>query len=767
MRIRQKLILGFVGIASLFGVMEVACITIVQKILQDSIGKSSVYLSVETMDTLNKLRNITLSTTVALALLGILLSLYIFKTAWKPLSKLRAAMSKIADGDLDIRVDIQRKDEIGELAEAFNHMGEQLQNAREALDVSQERFNVMLRSISDDIALIDKDLNIIWSNIAGKEMYGDDIVGKKCYQVYHQRTSPCVPYPCPMIKAFYDNQIHQYETMLKGKDGRIRYFHCVANVAFRDEQGQPEAVLEICRDITERRQMEDALRASERKCSDLVENSPDGIISLDKTGHFLSFNVAAEHMTGFSADEVVGKHFTKIGILAEQSIQKTLKEFGFLLTGAERSPFELTITRRDQSHLVTEANARLIEQDDRETWIQLTLRDITERKEAERALNRSENMLRTIINATKDAMIAVGEDGLICLFNPAAEKMFGRGQAEMIGQTLELLVPEDYTSRHKQHVHDFFVNNRQDYMADRPLELPARHSKGHIFPIELSLSVGIVDEKRVVIAIARDITERKKAEHTLEELNTALETTNLELIRTNKELEEFAYITAHDLKTPLRAIGTLADWLSVDYADKFDEQGKENVRLLVAKAKQMSSLIDDILRYSGAGHNPQKSRKVDLHQVVSDIIHDIAPPKHIDITTENELPKLVCKKTHIKQIFQNLLSNAVKYMDKSEGHIKIGCVELEDTWRFSVADNGSGIEKKYFDKIFKIFQTLSPREGLDSTGIGLSIVKKLVELNKGSVWVESEVDKGSTFFFTLPKTSPFPAQELAHKHEIQ
>ena len=759
MRIRQKLILGFAGMASLFGIVEVACITVSQKILQNSMGDSAVRLSVETMEALNRLRNIALGLTVVLVLLGILLSLHIVKTAWKPLSKLRMAMRKIADGDLDIRMDIHRNDEIGELADAFNHMGEQLRNAREALDVSQGQFNAMLRSISDDIALIDKELNIIWTNIAASEMYGDDIIGKKCYEVYHQRTSPCEPYPCPTIKAFYDNQVHQYETMLKDKDGRIRYLHCVANVALRDEQGRSEAVLEVCRDITERRQMEDALRASERKCSDLVQHSPDGIISLNKTGNFLSFNAAAERMTGFSAEEILGKHFTKIGILTEDSIQKTLKEFGLLLTGVERSPFELVMTRKDQSHLVTEANARLIEKDDHETWIQLILRDITERKEAEHALDRSENMLRSIINATKDAMIAVDEGGLISLFNPAAEKMFGHVGDEMIGQTLDLLIPEAYRLRHLQHVQDFFENNKQKSIIGRTLEIPAQHSKGHIFPVELSLSVGIVDDKQVVIAVARDITERKKAEHTLEELNAALENTNLELIRTNRELQEFAYITAHDLKTPLRAIGTLADWLSVDYADKFDQQGKENVRLLVEKAKQMSSLIDDILRYSGAGQNPQKSRKVDLDRIVSDIIHDIAPPNHIKVTVEKTLPNLICKTTHIKQIFQNLLSNAVKYMDKSEGQIKIGCVELEDTWRFSVADNGPGIEKKYFDKIFKIFQTLSPREGVESTGIGLSIVKKLVELNKGTIWIESEVDKGSTFFFTLPKTSTLSSQE--------
>ena len=751
MTIRHKLVLGFAGVALLVGIVGVACVNISQKTLQESAEKSSVSLPAETMDKIGQLRNIALSATAVLTILGIVLGVLIFNDVWRPLSKLRAAMNQIADGDLDCRIDIKRNDEIGELVDVFNHMVEQRKQAEEVLKVNQGKFNAMVGAIADDIALIDKDLNIIWTNAVAKGMYGETMVGKKCYEVYHQRKTPCEPYPCPTVKALYDNKVHQYEAMVTGKDGRTRYLHCVANAALRDEQGKPKAVLEICRDITERRHMEDALRESERKCSDLVQYSPDGIISLDKTGNFLSFNTAAEHMTGFSAEKVLGKHFTKIGILAEKSIQKTLKEFGLLLTGAERPPFELDIIRKDRTRRVMEVNARLIEQDDREAWLQLILRDITERKEAERALDRSENLLRTIINATKDAMIAVGEDGFINLFNPAAEKMFGRKKDEMIGQPLDLLIPEQYRQRHRQYVKDYFVSKKPNRVIGNTLEVQAQHSEGYVLPIELSLSIGVVDNKRVVIAVARDITERKKAEQTLEELNAALETTNLELLRTNKELQEFAYITAHDLKTPLRAIGTLADWLSVDYADQFDDQGKENVRLLVTKAKQMSFLIDDILRYSGAGQNAQKPQDVDLNRILSEVIQEVAPPEHIRVTVENPLPTLVCKKTHIIQIFQNLLSNAIKYMDKPEGQITVRCTEQDDVWRFGVTDNGPGIEKKYFDKIFKIFQTLSPREGVESTGIGLSIVKKLVELNKGAVWVESELGQGSTFLFTLPK----------------
>jgi len=249
-----------------------------------------------------------------------------------------------------------------------------------------------------------------------------------------------------------------------------------------------------------------------------------------------------------------------------------------------------------------------------------------------------------------------------------------------------------------------------------------------------------------------EVAERKKAEEVLEKLNTDLKSTVRELRRTNKELQEFAYITAHDLKTPLRGIGTLADWLSTDYTDKFDEQGQKQVKMLVERAKRADKLVDSILQYSSAGHLREEQEQIDLNTLLPEIIHEIDPPGNIEITVENKLPVLTCGKTPIRQVFHNLLSNAVKHMDKEKGQIKVGCIEEDGFWKFSVADNGPGIDQKYFKKIFKIFQTLSPSDETESTGIGLSIAQKIVKMNAGRIWVESNPGEGSTFFFTLPKS---------------
>jgi signal transduction histidine kinase len=168
----------------------------------------------------------------------------------------------------------------------------------------------------------------------------------------------------------------------------------------------------------------------------------------------------------------------------------------------------------------------------------------------------------------------------------------------------------------------------------------------------------------------------------------------------------------------------------------------------------MHNLIDGILQYSRIGRVEEEKAAVNLNELVTEVIDLIAPPENIAITIENELPTIECEQTRIMQVFQNLLSNAVKYMDKPKGQIKVGCVEVDGFWEFYVADNGPGIEEKYFEKIFQLFQTLEPHDECESTGIGLTIVKKIVEMYDGKIWVRSKIGEGSTFFFTLPKQEP-------------
>ncbi len=369
-------------------------------------------------------------------------------------------------------------------------------------------------------------------------------------------------------------------------------------------------------------------------------------------------------------------------------------------------------------------------------------------------LQEEEEKSTRLLKESKNNIFKTDMDGMIIFVNPAfMELLEVSDPAELVNRPF---LPERFWF-YREEAKPFLRELKEGKIESR--ELTLKTSTGRkiyvtVFATSTTDSYGEINGNQGVvydITAKTELVTLRETEEELEKLNKDLESAVWELSQANKELQEFAHITAHDLKTPLRAIGTLADWLLRDYADKFDEQGEQKVKLIVAKAIQMSALIDDILRYSRLGHDIMNMQRIDLNSVLLEVIAGVDPPEHIEITIENELPVLMCERTHIVQVFQNLLSNAVKYMDKPRGQIKIGCVERDGFWEFSVTDNGPGIEKRHFERIFKLFQTLSPSDGVENTGIGLSIVKKIVELNGGSVRVKSEVGEGSTFIFTLQR----------------
>jgi len=262
-----------------------------------------------------------------------------------------------------------------------------------------------------------------------------------------------------------------------------------------------------------------------------------------------------------------------------------------------------------------------------------------------------------------------------------------------------------------------------------------------------------------IFSIFWDITTRREAEKNRIKLNRDLKATVKELKRSNRELQDIAYVTAHDLKAPLRAIGTLTDWIYTDYKDAFNDQGREQMELVKGRVSRMNELLDSILRYSEIGRGTRHRRTIDLDRLLSETLPLMNPPEHIEVIIKGSLPTLRVERLRILEIFQNLIGNAIKYMDKEKGSICIACQETESLWEFSIEDNGPGIASKYHKKIFKMFQTLVPRDELESTGIGLAVVSKIVELYGGQVWVESKVGQGSTFFFTLSKELTSHASE--------
>jgi len=242
----------------------------------------------------------------------------------------------------------------------------------------------------------------------------------------------------------------------------------------------------------------------------------------------------------------------------------------------------------------------------------------------------------------------------------------------------------------------------------------------------------------------------------IELLNSELEQRVMErtteLNRANEELKNFAYVVSHDLKAPLRAINQLSGWLSDDYNDLFDDDGKEQMALVRSRAQRMHEMIDGILQYSRIGRVKDAYEEVDLSLLIKEVIHLVAPPETMAIHVKTTFPIIKAEKVRLHQVFQNLIDNAIKYNDKEHGVIELSCFDGNAFWEIRVSDNGPGIAKKYQQKIFQLFQTLKPKDLSNSTGVGLSLIEKSVTSWGGKIWIESEEGQGCQFIFTIPKT---------------
>ncbi|HQF28968.1 MAG TPA: ATP-binding protein [Bacteroidia bacterium] len=256
-----------------------------------------------------------------------------------------------------------------------------------------------------------------------------------------------------------------------------------------------------------------------------------------------------------------------------------------------------------------------------------------------------------------------------------------------------------------------------------------------------------------------EIIQAETARRKLAEQKYKANVANLE--RSNRELDQFAYVVSHDLKAPLRAIASLAEWIEEDLEEKLTPESKSNLELLRGRVLRMESLIHGILAYSKAGKVTGDLKMVDVNKLINDIIDSLNPSPHIKITVDENMPIIEAEETKLYQVLGNLISNSIKYNDKPKGIIQVKYLDLEGICQFTVEDNGPGIEKEYHNRIFMIFQTLSARDQVESTGIGLSIVKKIVEEQGGKIWIESEPGQGAKFIFTWPAPVKIKNKSLA------
>ncbi len=372
------------------------------------------------------------------------------------------------------------------------------------------------------------------------------------------------------------------------------------------------------------------------------------------------------------------------------------------------------------------------------------IRDISLRKNAEKYLAQMEGRYRGLLEAAPDAMVVVNQAGDIVLLNLQAEKQFGYRRDELLGQKVKNIIPEGFAER----LIADGLRSAEDALAQRigtGIELIARRKDGSEFPIELMLSPLDSAGGILVTAAIRDITVRKDAEkalaHKVEELS-----------RSNEELGQFAYIASHDLQEPLRMVASYTQLLSRRYTGKLDADADEFIAFAVDGANRMQRLIQDLLTYSRVGTKANHLRNISSEDALQRA--QINLQRSIEdsgaLVTHDPLPAVMADETQLIQLFQNLIGNAIKYQAPGTPRVHISVTENGgDSWTFSVRDNGLGIDPKYFERIFGMFQRLHKRDEFDGTGIGLAICKKIVERHGGNISVESALGEGSNFRFAL------------------
>lgn len=363
-------------------------------------------------------------------------------------------------------------------------------------------------------------------------------------------------------------------------------------------------------------------------------------------------------------------------------------------------------------------------------------------------LRKSESKLKSILDTAADGIITINGSGLIQSFNRAAERLFGYSSAEVLNKNIKILMPQSFALEHDGYLENYKKTNIAKIIGT-VREVIGLKKDGTEFPIELSVSVLKGYDGFAFSGIVRDITERKKAEADIKEQS-------IELERSNQELAQFAYITSHDLQEPLRMISSYVELL-VEY---FQEQGikqteksEKYIYYITDATKRMKILIKDVLDYSRLGKGTV-TEAVNIKNLFDDLLIDLdglVKDKGAQINIESELPIINGHRTELIQLFQNLISNALKFTATGiKPEVTINAKDISDnTWQFSIKDNGIGIEEEYFEKIFVIFQRLHNRESYEGTGIGLAICKKIVEKHDGKIWVESKEGHGTTLYFIL------------------
>lgn len=367
-------------------------------------------------------------------------------------------------------------------------------------------------------------------------------------------------------------------------------------------------------------------------------------------------------------------------------------------------------------------------------------RELAEReKRRSLELSKSEAKIKAIIDTAVDGIISIDSRGKMISINGSAQKMFGYSEQELIGKNINTLMPNPYRDQHDQYIKNYKQTGVKKIIGSNR-EVRAQRKNGETFPISLSIGEVRLDDYLSFTGVIRDISEQKRNEEDLK--------------RSNKELEQFAYVASHDLQEPLRKIINFSKILVEDLKGKLDEDSEKYFNFMADAADRMRLLIKDLLDFSRSSQTKLLKEYVDFNQVIPLVLQDlelVINESKAQIIFD-KLPTIYCAKRFIFQIFQNLIGNAIKFNRKGvDPVVEISCEKEDQFYHFKIKDNGIGIEEEYVEKIFEIFQRLHHKSEYPGTGIGLAICKRIIERHEGEIWIESEKGQGTIFHFTLPE----------------
>ncbi|MEW6497321.1 MAG: PAS domain S-box protein [Cyanobacteriota bacterium] len=627
----------------------------------------------------------------------------------------------------------------------FKQLDQELAERASRLRDSNIYLKTVFDSVVDGIIILNERGYIQSANAAALDIFGyeaSELPGKHLQRLMDQLFSEDSGQVMRALVGKNQDKLRlQQETVGRRKDGKLFPMEFAISEMPLDNKS---LFIVIVRDITERKQAQETLL----KQAQLLDLANDTIMVLNLNGTITYWNQGAQRLYGFSAIEAVGQ---SIHFLLNTEFPQPLAEIKEALFQQGYWTGELLQSRQNGTRVVVKSGWTLQRDEMGEPVAFLEInQDITERKQAEIALRKSEELYRTLAkNFPNGAVFLFDQELRYTIAEGTALATVNLNSQMLTGKTIGETFPPQIT----QILEPIYRDALQGKMTVTEIFFGECLYCVHVLPV--------TNEDGDVFAgitVMQDITQSKKTEEALRtradelaRLTNVLTQTTANLEKRNTELDQFAYIVSHDLKAPLRAINNLAQWIAEDLEEHLTEDTRHQMDLLRSRVHRMEALINGLLNYSRVGRLRTELERVDMETLLAEVIDSLAPPPKFTITVMPEMPTLWTERLPLEQVFANLISNGIKHNPRPDGQIVISVQEYANCYEFAVTDNGLGIAPEFHDKVFVMFQTLEPRDKVENTGVGLAIVKKIIEDKGGIITVESAQNQGATFRFTWPK----------------